>query len=44
LSVASFTDFSKVAFFQVFWKIWPSIFGTFVAMTKVRPGLFLGED
>jgi|GEM_PF-4015744 len=41
LSAASFTDFSKVTFFQVFWKTWPSIF---VAMTKVRTGLFPGKD
>gem|GEM_PF-7017641 len=40
LSEASFTDFSKVTFFQVFWKTRPSIFGTFVAMTKVRSRVF----
>ncbi len=35
LSAASFTDFSKVIFFQVFWKTRPRIFDTFVSMTKV---------
>ena len=41
LSAASFTDFSKLTFFQGFWKIRPRLFDPFVAMTKGWTVIFL---
>lgn len=41
LSVSEFTNFSKLAIFQVFWKIWPRLFGYFCGDDKSNNRAFL---
>ena len=40
LSVSEFTNFSKLAIFQVFWKIWPRLFGYFLGNAKSNKTAF----